>query len=213
MKKKTNLSNIIVTTIPSEKKVTTNEKWKPSFPLREDWGKNKSSSSGRRGRKKSLKKPRRKRLSLTEKLGRYSKRNFIALQVMLTYKIDETKSQINKVRYKIKTLKTKSSKLKWKEELRTLKDNLKFYKNQRNSILYPKGDYIDTPFNEEDKQWGGITYKNFVDEFKGKPIALIQLSDTETNHFDSFVDAYFNGNKAWAEKAYEEGLALYYKGE
>ena len=212
MKKKTNLSNIIVTHYPSEKKVTTTDKWKPSFPLREDWGK-KGNSTGKRGRKKSLKKPRRKRLSVSEKLSRYSKRDFIALQVMLTYKINETKSQITKTRYKIKTLKTKTSKDKWREELRQLKDNLKFYKSQRKSILYPKGDYIDTPFDAEDKQWGGITYKNFVDEFKGKPLQLIYLSDTETNHFESFVNAYFNGNRAWAEKAYEEGLELYYKEE
>lgn len=212
MKKKTNLSNIIVTTYPSEKKVTTNEKWKPSFPLREDWGKKKDGTS-KRGRKKTLKKPRRRRLTLPEKLDRWSQNGIDRVLRLTSYLMNDTKQEIIKTRKKIKTLKTKSAKDKWRSKLKELRDNLKVYKQQRNSILYPKGDYIDTPFDEEDKQWGGITYKNFVDEFKGKPLQLIFLSDTETNHFESFVNAYFNGNRAWAEKAYEEGLELYYKEE
>lgn len=212
MKKKTNLSNIIVTTYPSEKKVTTNEKWKPSFPLREDWGEKKDGTS-KRGRKKSLKKPRRRRLLLPEKMERWSQNGIDRVLRLTSYLMNDTKQEIIKTRKKIKTLKTKSAKDKWRTKLKELRDNLKVYKQQRNSILYPKGDYIDTPYDEEDKQWGGITYKNFVDEFKGKPLQLIFLSDTETNHFESFVNAYFNGNRAWAEKAYEEGLELYYKEE
>lgn len=213
MKKKTNLSNIIVTTYPSEKKAsTTTTKWKPSFPLREDWGKKKDKVS-KRGRRKSLKRPRRRRLLLPEKMERWTQNGIDRVLRLTSYLMNDTKQEIVKVRKKIKTLKTKSAKDKWRTKLKELRDNLKVYKQQRNSILYPKGDYIDTPFNEEDKEWGGITFKNFVDEFKGKPLHLIFLSDTETNHFESFVNAYFNGNRAWAEKAYEEGLELYYKEE